>query len=51
MDISVTSHGINPRLQQLFLQENGFLRVILSRVDEKSQLMKIAQTLRRIEEK
>jgi hypothetical protein len=47
----VTSHAINPRMQQLFLQENGYLRIILSRFDEQSQLIKIAQTLRRIEGK
>jgi len=43
----VTSHKIKPYLQQLFVQENGLLRIILSRQDEKSQLMKIAQILRK----
>jgi hypothetical protein len=47
----VTGHRISYHLQQLFLQENGQLRVILSRRDEKSQLVKIAQTLKRIKGK
>lgn len=47
----VTSHRISSHLQQLFLQENGLLRIMLSRHDEKSQLMKIAQILKKIQGK
>ncbi len=47
----VTSHRVSYYLQQLFLQENGLLRIVLSRYDEKSQLMKIAQTLKKFEGK
>ena len=47
----VTSHKISHVLRQLFLQEDGLLRVIISRYDEKSQLMRIAQILKRIEGK
>jgi len=45
----VTRYRISHHLQQLFLQENGFLRIVLSRYDERSQLMKIAQTLRKFD--
>ena len=47
----VTRYRISHHLQQLFLQENGFLRIVLSRYDERSQLMKIAQTLRKFDGK
>lgn len=41
----VPSHKVSPAMQELFLQESGVLRVMLSRRDEQSEIIKIARTL------
>lgn len=41
----VSSHKAPPTMQELFLQESGVLRVMLSRRDEQSEIIKIARTL------
>ncbi len=41
----VSSHKVPLHMQELFLQKTGILRVMLSRRDEQSEILKIAQTL------
>ena len=41
----VSSHKLSPWMRELFLQESGMLRVMISRRDESSEIMKLGQIL------
>lgn len=44
----VSSHRVVPHVRELFLQESGLFRVMLSRRDEQSEVIKIARSLQKM---